>query len=711
MKKHLFLLSLCLNNCFFLIAQDEKRANIWYFNTEAGINFNTSPPTPLTDGKLNTFPGEGSASLCDQQGDLLIYTNGETIWNRNHEIIADSIGGNTSVTQSSIILPNPADEKLLYIFYLNELRADELDKNGEFYYATVDMRLNGGLGGVVSLKNKLYDFCTEQLTAVRHCNKKDFWIINHENGTDNFLIWKLTADGVSSMPKIQRSGRSHSTPQGTLKSSPLGDRIAISSLRSNFVELFEFDTEEGKLRFPISLTSQFLKNAYSLAFSPNGKRLYVSNFNDSLLLQFNLELTNWQDINASETIIAKMQAGLAKPGTLQNAPDGKLYLTVTGSPYLSAIRRPNLLGEECDFNEEEIFLNGKKGGTNLPNFLPIYFRQKDTIEVIELSENCEGKKELNATVSVGGDSIAYEWYFENQLLPNSNDTRIQVELDGDYELKVLIFDQCKTVLRELTSQIDAQFPDIPSLQVENIIKQDATCAQANGNIQIEASGGVIPYQFSRDGIVFQDSNVYSNLEARTVEVVVRDERNCEVKQAIEIQQFDLPKILSWQSESTACGERNGRLMIKVTEGFGEKTVAWENDLFSENFTRANLGQGAYFIQIKDEADCTIDTVLSVNSLNCPVYVPNAFSPNDDGQNDVFQLFPHPEFEGIIRDFKIFDRWGNLVFERQESTVEEIEWDGRFKDRMVSKGNYPYLLSIEYVDGERVNLNGEVYVSY
>ncbi|MEL6718812.1 MAG: hypothetical protein AAFP82_08865, partial [Bacteroidota bacterium] len=538
MRKHLFLVFLFLSKCFLLNAQDEKRANIWYFNTEAGINFNTTPPSVLLDGQLNTFPGEGSATLCDREGTLLLYTNGETIWNRNHEIIADSIGGSTSVVQSSLILASPSDENLLYIFYLNEVDPNDIEQNGEFYYAVVDMRMNGGLGGIASLKNKLYDYCAEQLTAVRHCNQKDFWIIAHESGTDNFLIWQLTENGISEAPKIQKSGRSHSLSTGTLKSSPLGDRIAISSFGGNFVELYEFDTEAGILRFPISLTSESMRNPYSLAFSPNGKRLYVSNFHDSLLLQYNLEFTSWQDINASETVIAKMQTGLAKPGTLQNAPDGKIYLTVNASPYLAAIRRPNLLGENCDFEEEEIFLNGKQVSTNLPNFLPIYFRQKDTIEVIELSESCDGERELNAIVSIGGDSIAYEWYFENRLIPNSNNTRIQVESDGNYELKVLIFDQCKTVLRELTSQIDAQFPDIPSLAIKNIIKQDATCEEANGTITIEASGGIGDYQFSSDGIVFQDSNSYTNLGASNLQIIVRDERNCQVIQSVDIQQFD-----------------------------------------------------------------------------------------------------------------------------------------------------------------------------
>ena len=87
------------------------------------------------------------------------------------------------------------------------------------------------------------------------------------------------------------------------------------------------------------------------------------------------------------------------------------------------------------------------------------------------------------------------------------------------------------------------------------------------------------------------------------------------------------------------------------------------------------------------------------------------SPLTDGQNDVFRLFSHPEFEGIIRDFKIFDRWGNLIFKNQESTIEPIEWRREFKNQVVPEGTYLYLITIEYIDGELVSSDGEIYVSY
>ena len=96
------------------------------------------------------------------------------------------------------------------------------------------------------------------------------------------------------------------------------------------------------------------------------------------------------------------------------------------------------------------------------------------------------------------------------------------------------------------------------------------------------------------------------------------------------------------------------LSLTIADGFGNVSIAWKDDRFTPELTQSNLAKGDYLIRIKDKADCQIDTVLTVNSLRCPVYIPNAISPNDDGVNDVFQLYPHPEFDGKIVSFMIFD---------------------------------------------------------
>ena len=112
--KRSFLLVLCvfyLINCF-----SQNRNNIWYFGDFAGVNFNTNPPTALTDATFEE--AEGCASISDNNGNLLFYTEGSSIWNRNHIIMPNGTGlkGEPSSTQTVLIIPKPCDNNIYYIF-------------------------------------------------------------------------------------------------------------------------------------------------------------------------------------------------------------------------------------------------------------------------------------------------------------------------------------------------------------------------------------------------------------------------------------------------------------------------------------------------------------------------------------------------------------------------------------------------------------------
>ena len=103
-----------------VLSAQGKQANYWYFGAHAGLNYNTgSPPSALSDGKT-WFPSvgfAGSASISDNEGNLLFYSDGETIWNRNHVVMqyGDDMGHVS--TQGAMIVPYPGNN-ILYYFYL-----------------------------------------------------------------------------------------------------------------------------------------------------------------------------------------------------------------------------------------------------------------------------------------------------------------------------------------------------------------------------------------------------------------------------------------------------------------------------------------------------------------------------------------------------------------------------------------------------------------
>ena len=138
------------------ISSAQKEANIWYFGFKAGLDFNSGSPVPLTNGKLITY--EGCSSISDKTtGQLLFYTCGDTVYNRNLQIMPNGTGllGNKSSTQSSVAIPMPGSSTKYYLFVV-DAQAGFIPPSttgfGGVSYSIIDMTLNGGLGDL-SLKN------------------------------------------------------------------------------------------------------------------------------------------------------------------------------------------------------------------------------------------------------------------------------------------------------------------------------------------------------------------------------------------------------------------------------------------------------------------------------------------------------------------------------------------------------------------------------
>jgi hypothetical protein len=144
MKRLLLLLLLHLALQGF--SQDYKRTYNWYFGAKAGLTFSDFNFSVSTNGAMDSE--QGSSTISDTNGTLLFYTNGETVWNKNHQIMQNGKGllGDQSSTQSSVVVPIPGNDSLYYIFtaeggYIFGLQA-----------SLVNINAQGGLGEV-TLKN------------------------------------------------------------------------------------------------------------------------------------------------------------------------------------------------------------------------------------------------------------------------------------------------------------------------------------------------------------------------------------------------------------------------------------------------------------------------------------------------------------------------------------------------------------------------------
>ena len=168
------LLFLSIANCKESFGQPEN--NYWFFGYKCGISFQTGVPTILPGSNLTAT--EGTAGISDSSGNLLFYTNGQKVMNKNHSEMPNGYGlfSTYTSTQAALIVKKPSSENLYYVF----TSFGSSDTVG-FSYSIVDMNEDNGMGDVIIKNVKLKNQISEKLTAVKHCNKVDYWVLIHDN--------------------------------------------------------------------------------------------------------------------------------------------------------------------------------------------------------------------------------------------------------------------------------------------------------------------------------------------------------------------------------------------------------------------------------------------------------------------------------------------------------------------------------------------------
>ncbi|PWH83021.1 hypothetical protein DIS18_00240 [Algibacter marinivivus] len=440
-----------------LYIYSQNEASNWYFGENAGIKFNvfTGGVTPLNNGKINTR--EGCASISDSNGQLLFYTDGTTVYNNSHNIMANGDGllGDESSTQSAIVVPKPNDSDIYYIFTVGSNQTDT-----GLNYSIVDVSANVGDGEVRNKNTNLLSQCAEKISAVvKDCDTKSIWVITLANSSgigstnfDTFFAYEINDLGVNPIPVKSSFPFSIADPRGYLKLSPDGSKLACANVQSGLY-LFDFDSETGIATNAQTITINDQNNkSYGIEFSPNSEVLYVTATNDyfnvtdpianndpinhnSLLLQFDLTSTN---ISASMFVLDRQQL---YRGGLQLGPNGKIYRALSrtynaGFGGLGVINYPNRLGRDADYLHSAISLpnNSTQG---LPPFIASFFNQQ--IDIIKNGEEttylplCTGDNYTLEADQIPG--ATYTWSRDGNLLSES-DFDLIVTQTGTYKVVI-----------------------------------------------------------------------------------------------------------------------------------------------------------------------------------------------------------------------------------------------------------------------------------
>ncbi len=425
----LFFLILLINS-IHLTGRAQKEAYNWYFGDRAGLSFATEPPTVLTNGALVT--SEGCASISDENGNLLFYTNGNAVWNKNHQVMDNGtdLHGQSSSTQSALIVKLPGSTTLYYIFTV----ADQGNANG-YEYSIVDMSFNAGAGKVVT-KNAtiLKDYSntssaflnsTEALTAAYHKNQTDVWVILHEANVTKFYAYLLTAAGLQA-PVISDIGN-QKTNLSQCRISPDGKRIALGGYFGSGVDLYDFNSSTGTISNVVPLISGPSNRVYGLSFSPNSKVLYVTD-NVANIYQFDLSLPTSTAMINSKYLVGQ-GSGSYYP-QLQLGPDKRLYLAQKDLQYLGIIANPDVIGAGSAFTDNGISLGTRSSKLGLPTFMVNYVTLRPP--VVSLGNDTTLCPSAKLILDAGSDNqdAAFLWNTQEQT------QKITVSAPGKYYVDV-----------------------------------------------------------------------------------------------------------------------------------------------------------------------------------------------------------------------------------------------------------------------------------
>ena len=242
---------------------------------------------------------------------------------------------------------------------------------------------------------------------------------------------------------------------------------------------------------------------------------------------------------------------------------------------------------------------------------------------------------------------------------------------------------------------------------------DLICpSDTNGVIEvIQVQGSYPPYTFSLDGATFQEDGIFRSLGQGSYAVQIKDSNGCIASEELSL---DVIKPFNVELGDDQIVELGDSIQLHVEVEGVLDTFTWTpldqlscTDCLTP-FVRP-LNRTLYILEAQSEDGCVVADSIQVRvRVDRLIYIPNAFSPNDDGINDFFSPFTDTEVI-MVEQFQIFDRWGRHVHSvtQAEPNSLELEWDGTVAGDDVESGVYAWFAEFEFSNGVFIQLEGEV----
>ncbi len=661
-----------------------------------GIDFNSGVPEPVSASWQTTWIS-GSASICDAEGNLLFYSDGNIVWDRNNNIMPNGwdINNNGSMAPNTfyidpafgmssgnydgvVIIPMAGSSHKYYIFsspflyryngygYLPEW-------TGNLYGTVVNMELNNGLGGVdPNYKGLLLaDSMAGNLHAVVGDNC-DFWLLGYGSG-GSYKAFHITAEGFDSVPVVSTLMPPLSPYVGELNMAPNRQRGAMASYSE--VQVADFDPATGQFSGGILIGTQYTSN---IAFSPNSQLIYLSGLIGLRQYDLNNLATPFALLTFNNMTAYEYDA------PLRLGPDNKIYLSYYSSALGAAvgahILQPDVFGSGCQMeliqNQSLPLLETDWWDIDylFPNEIPVL--TYDTTSVVREVPLCFGQPTLLFPEDTLGSD--YHW-----LVNTVGTTYIR---QGDDTTRTL------TATSPGTYAVQYFSSDPCTFHQDTFIVKSVSFSLYLGPDQTSCEGEPIALEADVPGgtYLWPDGSTGSSYLADTsgTHWVAVTKGGCTATDSIGLTIIDINQDLG--NDTTLCFEEPGKYITLNVDLSSGGTALWSTGSTAASIQASD--SGLYWVQITNKECVGADSIyLHRQYCDCPMLFPTAFSPNSDGVNDQFK--PALSAACPVSEYKmqVYNRWGQMLF---VSYRADEGWDGSYNGQPADVGTYYYQVQMK-----------------
>lgn len=700
---------LVLTMGWMVLAASAQQDLVWTFGKNAGIDFSSGFPVPF---KTSLDAHEGCASVTRPTGSIAFYTDGGTVYNDRglimpNGVLFGNLGLNSAVhstTQGALIVPWPDDTSRYFLISLEE---NIYPYTGNLYYSIVDMSLRNGHGDVVMTQRKIFldSVMTEKMSAVLG-NQCNIWVMTRSEKTGVWKAWSIDKNGLASTPvESHVAGLQQNFSHGGIKFSPNRQKMVTSNkgyayLKAEGLELYDFDPNTGMLSNPMVLDSTV--PYYQACFSPDNSKLYAvaEIAGTQVLYQFDLSSSNAAAISASKRMI---HADPGYIGDLKISPDNMIYFVGYGSEYVHIIQFPNNPGIASGLHLNAIALApGTSGKHGLPNAIVV--RTNAFPIPGPKGSSCPGKMQGRLSLTPSDTTLAYTYVWTDE---SGTVLRTHTSTTGDtlsglnpglYNVNVRSEIGCDTSIQMEVEILDQTVADFHTR--DTICLGDTLLFENNS---IAATHSLWDFGDSTESSETNPMHSYREVGNWHVVLVSANEHCADTaSKMVVVRDFEI--IL--QTNATLV-QRGAEIMLQTQSDQPYSVLSWQP---IEVFDKSTASEQRVIADTSLEVivyattayGCTDSATVSI-SVEPTIFMPSAFSPNQDGRNEMIAPVCYGD-GAALNYFRIYDRWGKLVF---QSNSWNSGWDGKYNGSPATVGTYFYLYEVTTQSGKVIRKHGDL----